>query len=112
MNYTSIILMGPAQEGQEGGNSSFLIMMALLFVVMYFFMIRPNVKRNKEQQKYRENLKKGDRIVTTGGIHGRISEMKDTTVVIETEGGGKLRIEKSGISMEASAALNKADQKS
>lgn len=108
MNYlTDLILMAPPQDGQEGGNFSFLIMMGLLFVVMYFFMIRPNVKRNKEQQKFREALKKGDKIVTTGGIHGKIAEMKETTVVIETEGGGRLRIERSGISMEASAALNK-----
>lgn len=101
--------MAPPAEGQEGGNGSFWIMMALLFVVMYFFMIRPNVKRNKEQQKFREALKKGDKIVTTGGIHGKIAELKETTVIIETEGGGRLKIERSGISSEASAALNKGE---
>lgn len=96
-----------ASSGQPGGGNEFFIMLALMFVVMYFFMIRPQVKKNKQQQKFREELGKGDRIITTGGIHGKISEVRDTTFIIETEGGGKLRIEKSGVSMEASAALKK-----
>jgi len=95
-----------ASTGQPGGGNEFFIMLALMFVVMYFFMIRPQVKKNKKQQKFREELGKGDRIITSGGIHGKISEVKDTTFVIDTEGGGKLRIEKSGISMDASSALN------
>ena len=99
----SILLMAPA-EG-EGGNS-FFIMLALMFVVMYFFMIRPQVKKNKQQQTFREELSKGDKIVTNGGIHGKISEIRDTTFVIDTEGGGKLKIEKSAISMELTQAIN------
>ena len=96
-----------ASTGQPGGGNEFFIMLALMFVVMYFFMIRPQVKKNKKQQKFREELGKGDRVITSGGIHGKISEVRDTTFIIDTEGGGKLRIEKTGISMDASAALKK-----
>lgn len=102
-------MMGP-QDGQSGGGSGFFIMIGLMFVVMYFFMIRPQNKRAKQQQQFREEIKKGDRVVTSGGIHGKISEVRDTTFVIDTEGGGKLKIEKSSVSMEASAALNKDNQ--
>lgn len=101
----SLLLMGPPQ-GQANQNPimSFLPIIAI-FVVFYFFMIRPQMKKAKEQKKYREALKKGDKIVTIGGLHGKIAEMNDSTVLIETEGGVKLRFEKSAISMEQSATL-------
>lgn len=99
-------LMMTPQEGQSGGGSGFFIMLGLMFVVMYFFMIRPQAKRAKKQQQYREELKKGDKIVTTGGIHGKIAEVRDTTFILDIEGGGKLKIDKSAVSMEASALLN------
>ncbi|MBS1503880.1 MAG: preprotein translocase subunit YajC, partial [Bacteroidetes bacterium] len=63
-------------------------------------------KKQKDQKKYVEELKKGDRVVTTAGIHGRIADMNDTTFLVETEGGGKIRFEKSAISLESSKALN------
>ena len=69
-------------------------------------MIRPQTKKQKEQKKYVEELKKGDKVVTTAGIHGRIADVSDTTFLIETEGGGKIRFEKSSVSLEASKALN------
>jgi preprotein translocase subunit YajC len=90
----------------EQSSSTTWIMIAAMFAVVYFFMIRPQVKKNKAQMGFRETLKNGDRVITTGGIHGRISGMKDNTMIIETEGGGKLKIEKSAISMELSQALN------
>ncbi|MFT4523663.1 MAG: preprotein translocase subunit YajC [Bacteroidia bacterium] len=100
-----IFLMAPASEGGEGGGTGFMIMMGLMFVVMYFFMIRPQVKKQKKQQEYRTSLGKGTSIVTTGGIHGKIVDVKESTFILETEGGGKLRIEKTGVSMEATTAL-------
>ena len=100
-----------AASGQPNGGNGFFLMIAMMFVVMYFFMIRPQVKKNKQQQAYRDNLSKGDRIVTSGGIHGKIAELKDTTLIIETEGGGKLRIEKSAVSMDATSALNAEKKK-
>ncbi|MBI1305462.1 MAG: preprotein translocase subunit YajC [Bacteroidetes bacterium] len=104
------ILLASSGQPQQGAGNSFFIMIALMLIVMYFFMIRPQVKKNKQQQEFREQLGKGDKVITTGGIHGKITEVRDTTFVIETEGGGKLRIEKSGISMEASAALKTGDK--
>ncbi|MGZ4074080.1 MAG: preprotein translocase subunit YajC, partial [Bacteroidia bacterium] len=69
----------------------------LIIIVFYFFMIRPQLKKSKEQKKFRENIKVGDKIVTIGGIHGKISDVQDTTFMITVEGGVKLKIEKSAI---------------
>jgi len=76
----------------------------LIMVVFYFFMIRPQMKKQKELKKFRESLAVGSKIVTIGGIHGKIKEMNETTVVIETEG-GRLRIEKAAISSESKVEL-------
>ncbi len=98
MNLLSILLMAPQQNGAQGGSPwTTLIMFALIIVVFWLFFIRPQSKRNKELKKFRENLKKGDKIITAGGIHGKILEVSETTAVIETEGLGKLKIEKSSI---------------
>ncbi len=78
----------------------------LMFVVIYFFMIRPQQKKAKQERQFESELKAGDRIVTKSGIHGKIAELAETTVVIETMS-GKLKMERSAISMELSAALNK-----
>ena len=82
----------------------------LIIVVFYFFMIRPQLKKTKEQKKFRENIKVGDKIVTIGGIHGKISDIQETTFMITVEGGVKLKIERSAISMDASTLIG-ADQK-
>jgi preprotein translocase subunit YajC len=77
----------------------------LIIIVFYFFMIRPQLKKTKEQKKFRENIKVGDKIVTIGGIHGKISEVQDTTFIITVEGGVKLKMEKSAISMDSSTMI-------
>ena len=82
----------------EGQGTSQLLFFGLIFVVMYFFMIRPQVKKQKKERKFREELKKGDDIITIGGIHGKIVEMKDSSVTIESYG-VKLKVEKSAIAM-------------
>ena len=99
-----IILMSQPQGG--GGNPimSFLPII-LIVVVFYFFMIRPQMKKAKEQTKFREAIKKGDRIVTIGGIHGKIVEVADKTFIVEVEGGVKLKIERSAVSMDNSTLL-------
>jgi preprotein translocase subunit YajC len=84
----------PAQSGKSWTNWVFLL---LIIVVFYLFLIRPQSKRAKDERKFREALKKGDKIVTIAGIHGKILEIDETTAVIETEGQGKLRIEKAAI---------------
>lgn len=86
------------------------IPLILIIVVFYFFMIRPQLKKAKEQKKFRENLKVGDKIVTIGGIHAKVSEIQDTTLIITVEGGVKLKVEKSAVSMDSSSLIG-ADQK-
>ena len=77
-----------------------------MFVVIYFFMIRPQQKKAKQEKEFESTLKVGDKIITKSGLHGKVSELADTTVVIETMS-GKLKMERSAISMEMSAALSK-----
>jgi preprotein translocase subunit YajC len=78
----------------------------LMFVVIYFFMIRPQQKRAKQEKEFENALKVGDKIITKSGLHGKVVELSDATVVIETMA-GKLKMERSAISMEMSASLNK-----
>ena len=78
----------------------------LMFVVIYFFMIRPQQKRAKNEKEFESSLKVGDKIITKSGFHGKLVELAETSVIIETMS-GKLKIERSAISMEMSAALNK-----
>jgi preprotein translocase subunit YajC len=78
----------------------------LMFVVIYFFMIRPQQKRAKNEKEFESALKVGDKIITKSGLHGKVAELSETTVVIETMA-GKLKMERSAISMEMSATLNK-----
>ncbi len=78
----------------------------LMFVVIYFFMIRPQQKRAKNEKEFESTLKVGDKIITKSGLHGKVAELSEGTVVIETMA-GKLKMERSAISMEMSASLNK-----
>ncbi|MGV1013099.1 MAG: preprotein translocase subunit YajC [Flavobacterium sp.] len=78
----------------------------LMFVVIYFFMIMPQQKKAKKEKEFESALKVGDKIITKSGIHGKISELAETTVVLETMS-GKLKMERSAISLEMSASLNK-----
>ena len=80
------------------------VMMVLIMIVFYFFMIRPQVKKAKDHKKLVEDLKKGDKIVTTAGIHGKIVDMNETTFLIEVEGGTKIRFDKTAISLDATKA--------
>jgi preprotein translocase subunit YajC len=89
-----IILANPASSGQ---GSSMLIMMVLIVVVFYFFMIRPQTKRQKELRNFREALKKGDKVLTTGGIYGRIVELDTHSALIEVDTNVKIRVDKAAI---------------
>lgn len=82
-----------------------LLPIVAMIVVFYFFMIRPQQQRMKKEKAFEASLKVGDRIITKSGIHGKIAELADTTVVIETMA-GKIKMERSAISMEMSAKLN------
>ncbi len=89
----TLLQAAPAQPAQSG-NYSFLIMMLLIFVVMYFFMIRPQQKKQKEIVKFRESLKKGDKIVTVGGIYGVVAEVKEQYILMEIDNNVKIRVDK------------------
>ena len=90
------------------GNWTTLLMFGLMFVVFYFFMIRPQMKKAKEEKKFREELAKGDRIVTIGGIHGKVAEIKDTTLILEVGDNQRLKIEKTAVSKDGTANLGQA----
>jgi len=96
MNVLNVLLMAP-QGGGESNPYSGMIMMVLLIGVFYFFFIRPQQKKAKETKKFREALKKGDKVVTIGGIHGKVLEISDTTVTIEVEGQGRLKLNKDAV---------------
>ena len=91
-----ILLMQPQGEGEENPYSM-LIMMGVIVVVFYFFMIRPQIKRQKETKKFRNDMKEGDDVMTTGGIYGKILTVKEDSIVLEVEGKSKLRVSKNAI---------------
>lgn len=91
---------------QAGSGFTQLIPMVLIIVVFYFFMIRPQMKKQKEHKKYIEEIDVNTRIVTTAGIHGRIVEVAEKTFLIDVGSGVKMRFDKSAVSLEASKALN------
>ena len=111
MKLISVLLMLGGQDGQGGSGVSSIIFLVLIFAAFWFFMIRPQMKKQKEQVKFREAIGKGDKIITIGGVHGKIVEVQDTTFIIEGEGGHRQKIEKSAVSMESSQALNKDKEK-
>jgi preprotein translocase subunit YajC len=82
------------ETAQAGGNMSFLIMMVLIFAVMYFFMIRPQQKKQKEIAKWRESIKKGDKVVTVGGIYGTVAEVKPGYILMEVDSSVKIKVDK------------------
>jgi preprotein translocase subunit YajC len=106
MQLLSIFLMMDPQ-GKSGGTST-LIMMGLMILVFWLFMIRPQAKKAKKQKEFINNLQKGDKIVTIAGIHGKVNKVNDdSTLELETSPGSYIKIERSAISMEWTANINK-----
>lgn len=97
-----ILLQEPAGGQSLYGN---LLLIGGIVLIFYFFMIRPQQKKQKDQKNFLEEVKKGDNIVTVGGIHGRIASIEGDTLILEVEKGGKLKLDKSSISLEASKRL-------
>ena len=95
MNIMTILQAAPA--AQSGSQWSMWIMLALIFVVMWFFMIRPQRKQQKELQNFRDSLKKGDKVVTIGGIYGTVCEIKEGSVLIEVDNNVKIRVSKQAL---------------
>ena len=85
-------------QGEEQGNPmSMLVFMGIIVVVFYFFMIRRQMKKRKEVQKFRSEMKQGDKIMTIGGFHGKVNAIKENAVIIEVEGGVLSKVDKNAI---------------
>jgi len=105
LNY--VLLMAPqSTPGQKSNPLTSLLPFILILVVIYFFMIRPQSKRAKEQRAFKDKIGKGDKIITIGGVHGKIIEVLEKDFIIDVGGGVKLTIQKEAVSMEASKNLN------
>jgi preprotein translocase subunit YajC len=104
-NFILLQAAAAAPSGMMGSITSFLPLV-LIVVVFYFFMIRPQMKKQKDAKKFMAEIKKGDKIITIGGIHGKIAEVSDTTFIIEVEGGNRLKISKTAVSMDNSVGIS------
>lgn len=100
MTLLSILLQAATAAkpaGPMGGGMSMMLMMLLIFVVFYFFMIRPQQRRQKEIQKQRESMKVGDKVVTSGGIYGKVKDVKETTVTVEIADNVRITVDKASV---------------
>jgi len=105
MTLATILLQAAAAATGQGSMMSMLLPMLLIFVVFYFFMIRPQNKKQKEIQKARAALKTGDRVVTSGGIYGKIKDVKEDSFIIEISDNVRIRVEKSAVFAAGSDAV-------
>jgi len=101
------LMAGP--DGQGNPLPTFIFMGAI-FLVMYFFMIRPQSKKAKDQKNFINDIKKGDKVVTIGGIHGRVLKVNEDSFMVEVDSNTKLKIEKSVISLEFTKAVTQNNQ--
>ena len=99
-NFAFLYLMGPAPEGQSPLVT--FLPLILVFVVFYFFMIRPQVRKQKDLTNYRSALAKGDKVITTGGIYGKITDVKETTITIDVGDSVLLKVDKSAVLKDSS----------
>ena len=102
MNMLTVML-----QAQGGGDFSFILMMVAIFAIMYFFMIRPQNKKQKEIANFRKNLEVGQSMITAGGIYGKIKEIEDNSVVVEIASGVKIKVDKNSIYADAKAQATK-----
>jgi len=100
-----------AQSNSSGGGYQTMLMFALLILVFYLFFIRPQTKKNKEMRKYREALQKGDKVITIGGLHGKINEVRETTLVLELIDKTRVEVEKSAISNDPNQSREQMNQR-
>lgn len=98
-------------QQSQGGGAYNLIMIGMIIVVFYFFMIRPQMKKAKDEKTFKESLNKGDKVVTISGIHGKIVDVSDRTFILEIDTNTKIKIEKTGISAEATKQYKTPEKK-
>lgn len=107
MSLLNVFLSMPAAAAEATNPIMQFAPFVLIIVVFYFFMIRPQMKRQKELRKYREALKKGDKVITTGGIYGKVAEVKEEYISVEIADGVKVKMDKSAIVMDMSDVAGK-----
>ena len=90
---------------QEPSSFYYIIMFGLMFLVMYWFILRPKIKKEKQDREYRSNLKKGDSVVTIGGIYGKVTDIKEHAFIIEVHGGTNLKVAKTAVSMTGDSGI-------
>jgi len=95
---------------QESGGIGSLLPIVLIVFVFYFFMIRPQIKKQKEEEGFRSEMKKGDRVVTIGGIHGKINAIKESKIILEISDNTRLTIDKQSISKEKSMCYSNPEK--
>jgi len=106
MIFNILLQADPAGES----DFSFIILLGGMFLIMYFFMIRPQMKRQKEAKNFRDEISKGDKVVTIGGLHGKVISVSDLTVMLELES-GKARVDKTAVSPTGNADEQDIQQK-
>lgn len=102
MNYINYILMTPPADGAESNPLGMFLPLIAILVIFWVFMIRPQAKRQKELRKFRESLQKGDKIITTGGIYGKIVSVKENMIVIQVDENTKLTVDKASVLKDSS----------
>ena len=105
-----LFLESAAGTAAAGSSASMILMFVVLIAVFYFFMIRPQQKRQKEIKKFRESLGKGDSVVTAGGIHGKIRDIKEDSFIVEIADGVRIRVDKGSVYPSAAEANQSAQE--
>ncbi|MBO4657924.1 MAG: preprotein translocase subunit YajC [Bacteroidales bacterium] len=108
MKFLTLFLQAAGGAQGAGSSMGFLLMIVLIFVVMWLFMIRPQQKKQKEVEKFRQGLKKGDKVVTIGGIYGTVVEVKDNTLFLEIDQNVKIKVDKASVVKDFSDAQQQA----
>lgn len=106
MNLLTILLQAQPANQPSGGGYTGILMLILIFVVFYFFLIRPQTKRQKEIKKQREAMKPGDHVITSGGIYGKIKEVKDNSFIIEIADNVRIKVDKNSVFLTAEDIQN------
>jgi preprotein translocase subunit YajC len=96
MSFLTFFLMQPT--GAQGGSAlGQLLPLVVIIAIFYFFMIRPQMKKQKEVRQFREGIKKGDKVLTVSGVYGKVSEVNDSTVLLEIADGVRIKVDKAGL---------------
>ena len=111
MNYFVLLTSQGANGSASGGGWSMLIFFLAIILIFWLFMIRPQQKKQKQIEEARNSLQKGDKIVTIGGIHGKICDVRESTFVISVEDNNKLEIEKAAVAIDENSLKNKKEDK-